>query len=1307
LYNEDYLTSQGEDDLFDKAKYLEIEILKTSSKTKKLFWETKIEEGVINPRHMNESESFFYIVYNNDYSGIVAASKFSILDPLMEDLNSYLISNGWLELTMTIPNTSSTVTNSKITPISVLGVEVDRKETFYGFQNSLSKRGTPDYTILINSPINVYLEEVVQVHIPKEVSIIQTGEFSNVISVGYYVTANNIQPVNFSIIHNEDGSNDLKIVISNSAYYSRGYSLQYLSENPEASRYQKSKMLVLKIYGLINPKSLKPVSGFSVRILNSEEELMAESVDEQKIQMTDIQPMVGGSVLQADPIDRTFIIMTLEPFNTVDEMNSFENEISIIFPAEFKIINNNSKELFCFTEVPINQDPEKEEEYYLNRYKLLDCTVEIETRKITIKPNSLLYEIRHKSNNNISHLTLGFKGLISKHDKITSGNAYTQSFIVETFLIDDPEKYLMERLYGSMLEYFFECTKQCAVCEPIENICTKCFDNVQSQLLYRGTCLENCPDKSSLDYNTNTCLECNERCLTCLPSDLNLCITCKPEYYFLVDLYQCVDSCPTGYYLNVEEQKCIKCRYPCQECLSENFCTACDKTSSMLYQNKCYYTCPELTYKAEIREVVKEGEKPSLIKEFTCLKCHDNCKTCDKKADLCISCNLGLFIHESRCVKECPSGYTYNQIKKGCIECPIGCHSCTLQENMDNERKYSFVCSSCGSSYFLKGNSCTLKLSSCPPQLYIDPGLNECRPCPANCLTCISEKQCTSCMVGNLQKGSCANGCKEGQFLDTHLLKCSSCLSTCKTCDESAGNCTSCSRDKILHRNKCLSTCPDGYYLDVQDNALSDIGKCYACPKNCNQCYLAVLINNVENTVKCSSCQKGFYRNPSFECTPLCPEGFKQDSFSSTCKLTNERKPSRDYTPLFKMPNTWFIGFGSEVLLILISFFIKFKRKHYNISGIFLVGVCNIFTIHMIYTMYHYYTYGTGAFFFLSCCLIGIKYLLNTGFIYAEEIHIKKENGKQNIGSPKILPRIISLLAIVSDFKNYKIYTFDFSKPGFSGVFFSNINGLIKSLRVTMILEIVVFDIGWLIVNLLYAISYKLYIFDFWLVVVENLCMHMLILAFKIYDLVVNERNNRNFYGQVKEDTEKTDKQVHVSFSIKTKMKVQKQKVLQGEIITQTEKEEENENEEGTLRLRNTTMNQSGTQNTRNGLKENELEKQMTMINNSANISKGQNKLRGENDIQSSIREETQNGNKLQGKGSLSEDSKRVNNRKKVVNDFSEEIQNNEENDKLGKGLKNSNSLKRKPNEMNNFDSSNLSINNSQLREDEINNERK
>eukprot|EP00340_Litonotus_pictus_P000773 CAMPEP_0170526758 /NCGR_PEP_ID=MMETSP0209-20121228/12161_1 /TAXON_ID=665100 ORGANISM="Litonotus pictus, Strain P1" /NCGR_SAMPLE_ID=MMETSP0209 /ASSEMBLY_ACC=CAM_ASM_000301 /LENGTH=172 /DNA_ID=CAMNT_0010816765 /DNA_START=5598 /DNA_END=6116 /DNA_ORIENTATION=+ len=172
-------------------------------------------------------------------------------------------------------------------------------------------------------------------------------------------------------------------------------------------------------------------------------------------------------------------------------------------------------------------------------------------------------------------------------------------------------------------------------------------------------------------------------------------------------------------------------------------------------------------------------------------------------------------------------------------------------------------------------------------------------------------------------------------------------------------------------------------------------------------------------------------------------------------------------------------------------------------------------------------------------------------------------------------------------------------------------------------------------------------------------------------------------------------------------MKVQKQKVLQGEIITQTEKEEENENEEGTLRLRNTTMNQSGTQNTRNGLKENELEKQMTMINNSANISKGQNKLRGENDIQSSIREETQNGNKLQGKGSLSEDSKRVNNRKKVVNDFSEEIQNNEENDKLGKGLKNSNSLKRKPNEMNNFDSSNLSINNSQLREDEINNERK
>lgn len=60
-----------------------------------------------------------------------------------------------------------------------------------------------------------------------------------------------------------------------------------------------------------------------------------------------------------------------------------------------------------------------------------------------------------------------------------------------------------------------------------------------------------------------------------------------------------------------------------------------------------------------------------------CSPCHETCETCSgSNSSQCISCEMGRYWHEGRCVKECPAHHYADPQQHECIECPPGCSEC-------------------------------------------------------------------------------------------------------------------------------------------------------------------------------------------------------------------------------------------------------------------------------------------------------------------------------------------------------------------------------------------------------------------------------------------------------------------------------------------------------------------------------------------------------------------------------------------------------------------------------------------------------
>nr|CAD7459592.1 unnamed protein product [Timema tahoe] len=362
-------------------------------------------------------------------------------------------------------------------------------------------------------------------------------------------------------------------------------------------------------------------------------------------------------------------------------------------------------------------------------------------------------------------------------------------------------------------------------------------------------CVNRCPPRSFPNQD-GICWPCHDSCDTCAGAGQDSCLTCAPAHLRVTDLAVCLQQCPEGYYEDSEENLCVPCEPNCASCHDQpDYCSSCEH-HLVLYENRCYATCPVYTYETE---------------DYRCSPCHTTCATCNGSSETqCISCRSEHLSLDGACLESCPSGYYAHRRRRECIHCPQRCATCGESG-----------CLTCEPYWTLdrKANCVPEGSSHCDSGEYWEGG--HCRPCHSTCEKCDgpTETNCISCSPPLLLEGSrCLATCLDGSFLDQGV--CVPCLHTCQRC-VSRVNCTLCSPGLHLQSGECRTTCAHGYY--------SDGGVCA-------KCYLSCMTCTGPRRDQCVTCPPG-WQLAAGECHPDCPLGFfksqygcqKCDHYCHTC----------------------------------------------------------------------------------------------------------------------------------------------------------------------------------------------------------------------------------------------------------------------------------------------------------------------------------------------------------------------------------------------------------------------------------------
>ena len=205
-----------------------------------------------------------------------------------------------------------------------------------------------------------------------------------------------------------------------------------------------------------------------------------------------------------------------------------------------------------------------------------------------------------------------------------------------------------------------ECHTNCLRCfAESEYDCTGC---PPKKLLWKGECLDSCPDFTYQNDLGDACLSCPYPCYLC--SSETTCITfcsnivsCSNGFYMSGTKCVTKDMCPARTYPDDEMPYCKECAKACftcygatnKECLSCNF----EEGFSNIAKGTCgTVVCREGTYRTINFET----------KEITCLPCDAGCSGCDSKGtEKCIECQKGYISYRSS---------VENRVE--CRDCPVG-----------------------------------------------------------------------------------------------------------------------------------------------------------------------------------------------------------------------------------------------------------------------------------------------------------------------------------------------------------------------------------------------------------------------------------------------------------------------------------------------------------------------------------------------------------------------------------------------------------------------------------------------------------
>ncbi|CAF98316.1 unnamed protein product [Tetraodon nigroviridis] len=339
----------------------------------------------------------------------------------------------------------------------------------------------------------------------------------------------------------------------------------------------------------------------------------------------------------------------------------------------------------------------------------------------------------------------------------------------------------------------------------------------------------------------NQCVLCHPTCSECSGHELFECTTCgvdeNGQERFL-NQGRCRTHCPRGLYPERARYACLPCISNCELCTDGSICAKCREHYKL--QNG---VCQPLSCDMGQVQDPDTGE---------CINCEMGCKTC----------STGYFLDpEGSCVLRCPSGSFANSATQLCEECSPNCEACV--DNSDN----CISCSKSGSKLFLHQGRCW---SNCPDGSYEGTD-GTCEACDSSCRTCDGIKtQCLSCADGYyLESGTCSLNCT----LRTYPADdgtCRRCPPHCDICSDDR-TCFKCSFLYLMLHGACKASCPRGYYEDMEE------GRCGQCHPTCGTCSGPM----ADDCESCSSLNPKLYKGA---CTKDCPSRTYYENEAMECQ---------------------------------------------------------------------------------------------------------------------------------------------------------------------------------------------------------------------------------------------------------------------------------------------------------------------------------------------------------------------------------------------------------------------------------------
>ena len=218
------------------------------------------------------------------------------------------------------------------------------------------------------------------------------------------------------------------------------------------------------------------------------------------------------------------------------------------------------------------------------------------------------------------------------------------------------------------------------------------------------------------------------------------------------------------------------------------------------YDYECYDSCPKRTYLPNNQGFICEN----------------------------LICEYFYDYEQKKCIDKIPDGYFLNDTELQTIDrCHEDCRTCDKKEDANTTN-----CNSCFESKYLFYGNC---ISNCQNGFFIDKEDNNIKKCKCEnimCLKCskdsLSKNMCISCNddyypifndISNIVPYINCYFKPEGYYLDKNDKLYKKCYSTCKTCydkgDEIDHKCNECSPSYSFKlNNNCYRKCPYYYYFD-------------------------------------------------------------------------------------------------------------------------------------------------------------------------------------------------------------------------------------------------------------------------------------------------------------------------------------------------------------------------------------------------------------------------------------------------------------------------------------------------------------